>query len=180
MNKNQNLYIGNSMVAKLCNDTDVNKLCLGDNVVFHYMEKVPIPYYINIEYVKGNTWTDNGKKTINGVTYQVYRSDMHKDKDWTTAKITFYGIPNFKIAYGSYAETKYDYVILSELDATILSSLPSSGKYSSSGAQSAAYPNLVATYNNDGGVHHIYVYYRKDVSGSKDDDCGAFGVEVLQ
>lgn len=179
MNKNQNLYIGNNMVAKLCDDTAINKLCLGDNVVFHYMEKVPIQQYINIEFVRGNAWTSNGTKTINGVTYQVYKSNMHEHNDWTTAKITFLGLPEFQIAYGSYAEGNYDYVVLSELDAAILSSLPNSGKYSSKGSQNASYPNLVATYNNDGGEHHIYVYYRKDSTQSSNDDCGAFGVEVL-
>ncbi len=92
--------------------------------------------------------------------------------------ITIKGYENFTLYVRSYAESKYDYVVVSNLDC-ILNSETTSGtnvKMTTSGNQQSntaitAYTKVEFT-NIDGGEHTIQVMYRKDSSQNHNDDRG--------
>jgi hypothetical protein len=111
----------------------------------------------------------------------VYQSFSNKGVNDTEARcyIDFSGYETFKVYIRSYAETKYDYVVISNLDAE-LSNNPTS---TSTGVKSHTSNNqkggtsisdytLVEYTGLDGGEHRITVVYRKDSSGDNNDDRG--------
>ena len=90
------------------------------------------------------------------------------------------GLTSFKLYIRSYAESNYDYVMVSQLDQTINNNT----SYSStslvkahtrgnqqSGTALSSY-TLVEFTGIDGGNHRITVVYRKDGSGNSSDDRG--------
>ena len=85
------------------------------------------------------------------------------------------GYDTFTIYVRSYAESSYDYVEVSNLDADITSSM-SSIKATTKGKQqsgTALSSYTAVTYTNiGGGQHRIMVTYRKDVSVNSGDDKG--------
>lgn len=111
----------------------------------------------------------------------VYQSFSNKGEDDTEARchIDFVGYETFKVYIRSYAESKYDYVVISNLDAE-LSNNPAS---TSTGVKSHTSNNqksgtsisdytLVEYTGLDGGEHRITVVYRKDSSSANGDDRG--------
>lgn len=129
---------------------------------------------ITITNIKGS-WGESSK-TVSG--YQVYESKGSYliDSGYDLAKVTFFGHPNFTFLYGSYAESSYDYMLVSPLDYSSAQnwtgSSYSGGLLSTSGKQSSSAPNLSYTFTNDGGEHFFYILYRKDGSVNKGDDRG--------
>lgn len=111
----------------------------------------------------------------------VYQSFSNKGKDNTEARcyIDFVGYETFKVYIRSYAEGKYDYVVISNLDAE-LSKNPSSTstgvKANTSGNQNSGTSisdyTLVEYTGLDGGEHRITVVYMKDNSSASGDDRG--------
>ena len=93
-------------------------------------------------------------------------------------KITISGYDAFKLYIRSYAESTYDYVMVSQLDKDITYNSSGSDliKATTSGKQNPSTSiggyTLVEFTNIDGGEHVINVIYRKDSSTSKGDDRG--------
>ena len=94
--------------------------------------------------------------------------------------ITITGYSEFSLYIRSYAESNYDYVMVSQLDKTITHSSTYSDAtlvkaYTRGNQQSGtAISNytLVKYENIDGGEHTITVVYRKDSSTDSNDDKG--------
>ena len=100
----------------------------------------------------------------------VYESFSNKNVNNTAAicTITIDGYENFKLYVRSYAQSYYDYVVVSNLDCT-LSNGTTSGtnvKFTSSGNQQSGTAignyTLVEYSGIDKGLHTIQVMYRKD------------------
>ena len=110
----------------------------------------------------------------------VYESFSNKGVNYGTSIMRIYinGLTEFKFYVRSYAESTYDYVIVSNLDCN-LSSGTTSGtnfKMSTSGKQNSGTTiesyQLVEFTNIDGGEHFITVMYRKDSSANNGTDQG--------
>lgn len=112
----------------------------------------------------------------------VYESFSNKGKDNETAimYIDIVGYETFKFYIRSYAESNYDYVMVSQLDQTITGSTSYSdtslvkahtrGKQNGSTAISGY--TLVEFIGIDSGEHRITVVYRKDSSSASGTDQG--------
>ena len=138
------------------------------------MGQVPITANVTIENVKGS-WGESSK-TVSG--YRVYESkgSYNVNYGYDLAKRTFSGYPQFTFLYGSYAESSYDFVVISKLDdasaANWTYSSYSNSLLTTSGKQSSSAPNLSYTFTNDGGEHFFYILYRKDGSVNSGADRG--------
>ena len=92
--------------------------------------------------------------------------------------ITIDGYSNFKLYIRSYAESNYDYVMVSQLDQDLTSGSTGSTymKESTSGKQNSSTAitgyTLVEFTGIDEGEHVITIAYRKDSSVNNDDDRG--------
>lgn len=112
----------------------------------------------------------------------VYQSFSNKGKDVTAAicYIDIFGYESFRMYIRSYAESNYDYVMVSQLDknitndtsATDTSLVKSHTKGNQSSDKSISGYTLVEFTNIDSGEHRITVVYRKDSSTSSNDDRG--------
>lgn len=138
------------------------------------MGQVSITANVTIENVKGS-WGESSK-TVSG--YQVYESkgSYNVSSGYDLAKVTFSGYPEFTFLYGSYAESSYDFVVISPLDyvnaQNWTNSSYSGSLLSTSGKQSSSAPNLSHTFTNDGSEHFFYILYRKDGSVNSGADRG--------
>ena len=113
----------------------------------------------------------------------VYQSFSNKGKDNTSAicYVDIEGYETFRLYVRSYAESTYDYVMVSQLDEDIDSSTTSSSsvvKAHTSGVQNSqtglSYYTLVEYTGIDEGAHRITIVYRKDNLQSSNDDRGYF------
>jgi hypothetical protein len=112
----------------------------------------------------------------------VYQSHSNKGVPNSAAVmyIDITGYENFKLYIRSYAESNYDYVMVSQLDQTITSGTSYSNttlvKAHTRGSQSSGTTisnyKLVEFTGIDGGDHRITVLYRKDSSSNSGDDRG--------
>ena len=110
----------------------------------------------------------------------VYQSFSNKGVNNSAALmyIDIFGYTSFKFYVRSYAESKYDYVVVSNLDSTLTSGttggtavkLTTSGKQNS-GTGIDSY-QLVEFTGIDSGKYRITVMYRKDSSSNSGDDRG--------
>lgn len=112
----------------------------------------------------------------------VYRStsNYHVDNGVSTMYIDISGYSEFTLYIRSYAESNYDYVMVSQLDQTITGSTLYSNttlvKAHTRGNQKSG-PTIsdytIVKYTNiDGGSHRITILYRKDGSTYSGDDRG--------
>lgn len=93
--------------------------------------------------------------------------------------IDIIGYSAFQLYIRSYAESNYDYVMVSQLDQTIDNNTSYSNttlvkahtRTSNSGTAIDNY-NLVKFAEINGGAHRITVVYRKDSGGNQNDDRG--------
>jgi hypothetical protein len=133
---------------------------------------------LNSQWEKTTAVTNPDSSLYDGV----YRSSSNYNVHNTAAimYIDISGLTSFKLYIRSYAESSYDYVMVSQLDQTINNST----SYSStslvkahtrgnqqSGTTLSSY-TLVEFTGIDGGSHRITVVYRKDGSANSDDDRG--------
>lgn len=129
---------------------------------------------ITIENVEGS-WEESSK-IISGYIVYESKGSYHVNNGYDLAKVTFSGYPNFTFLYGSYAESSYDYMLVSPLDYSSAQNWNSSifGGYllSTSDKQSSSAPNLSYTFTNDGGEHFFYILYKKDGSVNSNADRG--------
>ena len=94
--------------------------------------------------------------------------------------IDIFGYQSFKIYIRSYAESNYDYVMVSQLDQTIDGNTTYSNttlvkahtKGNPQSGTAISNYTLVEFTNIDKGEHTITIVYRKDSSGDVDDDRG--------
>ena len=100
------------------------------------------------------------------------------DSNYTKAIIRFRNMPNFTCYIRSYAESRWDYVVISKLDTTLDSS-PDANDTSvqahtsgnqQSGTSLSNYTKVV--YDNDGGEHFVEIAYLKDFSDEYGNDEG--------
>ena len=112
----------------------------------------------------------------------VYRSSSNYNVHNTAAimYIDISGLTSFKLYIRSYAESSYDYVMVSQLDQTINNSTSYSNTSlvkshtrgnQQSGTALSSY-TLVEFTGIDGGSHRITIVYRKDSSANSGDDRG--------
>lgn len=110
------------------------------------------------------------KNTYDGV----YRSLNYNIHSSTAAmRIDFRGYPEFTVYIRSYAESSYDYIVASTLDAPEISLsyyTDRTRNIQKSGTVIASYTEV--KYPNDGGEHHIYLFYRKNATTHKNLDRG--------
>lgn len=116
-------------------------------------------------------------------TYEgVYESYSNKGVDYSAAimYIDIVGFENFEFYIRSYAESSYDYVVVSQLDQTLNSGTSYSNttlvkahtRDKQNGGTAIGNYQLVEFTNIDGGEHRISVMYRKDSSASSNNDQG--------
>ena len=131
---------------------------------------------LNDQWQESTTIANPDSATYDGV----YESFSNKGEDNTAAimYIDIVGYETFKFYVRSYAESSHDYVVVSNLDATLTNSTTSGTavKLTTSGKQTSgtAISNyqLVEFTGIDGGEHRISVMYRKDSSTASGDDRG--------
>ena len=118
----------------------------------------------------------------------VYESFLNRGKN-NSADLMYIdidGLTEFSFYVRSYAETSYDFVVVSNLDCSLTSGTTSGTnvKLSTSGKQNSGTSisdyMLVEFSNIDGGAHRITVMYRKDVSQSNNDDRGYVLIPKLE
>lgn len=138
---------------------------------------VPTGYTIDLN----SQWQKSTVVNPDSTLYDgVYESFSNKDSANTAAimYIDIVGYDDFKFYVRSYAESSYDFVVVSNLDCTLSNNTTSGSnvKMTTSGKQNNgtaidAY-QLVEFTGIDGGEHRISVMYRKDSGGNSYDDRG--------
>ncbi|MBR5240461.1 MAG: hypothetical protein IKW05_00845 [Muribaculaceae bacterium] len=106
-------------------------------------------------------------------------SNYHVHGQAAVMYITISGYTNFKFYIRSNGESNYDYIMVSQLDASINNSTSYSStsvkahtRSNSTSGTSISYYTLVSFTNIDGGEHTITVLYRKDSSDNSGTDRG--------
>ena len=123
------------------------------------------------------TSTSHGNISDTG-NYDFYESFSNKGVDGGTAKmfITINGYTSFTFKVRNNSESDWDYVVVNNLDNTT----SEGGYYSNQGKSSSTTWYNVTFDNIDGGEHIITVIYRKDPSGSYNDDRGYVAIPKNQ
>lgn len=129
--------------------------------------------------VKGEWFRQDIEST--GAT-ALYRSNTcGKPKSLCVAKLLFTGIPSLTIRIKSYAESSYDYTIISQINSTkIPTSYNSGSQYvldHTSGRQNTWRSITLTTPSTSlKDICWVYIVYTKDASVDSDDDCGWFEI----
>lgn len=123
-------------------------------------------------------WITDTESTgkVEGYTY-LMSDNKGKSSTWAAAKISWSGLTSVTFYYRSYAESSYDYMVLSTLDFAGWSTQPSSGSsgvYVHTNNKQTTTFNTV-TYECSTDPHHIWIAYRKDGSVDREADRGYFG-----
>lgn len=140
---------------------------------------------IRINLVYRGSWVDSGTE-VDG--HKVYKSDgsYHVSSGYDIAKVTFSGRSEFSLAIRSYAESTYDYVLVSTLNNDFLANASVSTmrtaynnttytKAYTRGKQSATtYETVTFTDLDPTQEYYFYVIYQKDSSTDSNDDRGYF------
>ena len=136
-------------------------------------------YTINLNSQWRQSSVTNPDSTLYDGVYESY-SNKGTHNSGASMYITINGYSNFKLYIRSYAESSYDYVMVSQLDKTLTysssysdTSLVKSHTCGSqnSGTSIGSY-KLVEFTGIDGGEHTIQIIYRKDSSSNVGNDCG--------
>ncbi len=117
-------------------------------------------------------------------------SSFNVNSGWDTAKIIFTGYSSFTVHVRSYAESNYDYILVSTLDNDTLANctttqsmrnLYSNSTYTKAttrGSQSATTYTTVTFDNIDPAtIHYFYIIYQKDSSTNSNSDKGYFYID---
>lgn len=129
------------------------------------------------------TKPDSGSYTFTLNSNNYYESNNKgKANSYALCKVTFILAQTGTVTFHciNYAESNYDFGILSEVDKTLSSSNSadsSNVKKSFKGASSSSVQNVVYS-NVSAGEHFIYVKFRKDSSGNSNNDSLQFQVEI--
>jgi hypothetical protein len=131
---------------------------------------------LNNQWQLSSTISNPNSSLYDGV-YQSY-SNKGKHNSDALMYIDISGYTSFKFYVRSYAESNYDFVVVSNLDCTLTYSTTSGTnvKLTTKGKQNSGTAignyQLVEFTGIDGGEHRITVMYRKDSSASSGDDRG--------
>ena len=135
-------------------------------------------YTVNLN----SQWQTSSKSNPDSTMYDIYESYSNKGTGNSGASmyINIDGYSTFKFYIRSYAESNYDYVMVSQLDKTLTYSSSYSDttlvKAHTRGNQKSGTTindyTLVEFTNIDGGSHRIQIIYRKDGSANSGDDRG--------
>ena len=126
-------------------------------------------------------WRSSSKTNPDSTIFDIYESYSNYNVNSGVAYmyITISGLEKFEFYIRSYAESSYDYVMVSDLDATITGSTSTTStlvkSHTSANQQSGTalsnYTKVKFT-NIDKKKHVITILYRKDSSVNSDDDRG--------
>ena len=141
---------------------------------------VDVSYTLNLnnQWQKSSTISNPNSSIYDGV-YESY-SNKGTNNSGASMYIDINGCTNFKLYIRSYAESSFDYVMVSQLDKTLTYSSSYSNttlvKAHTRGNQKSGTTindyTLVEFTNIDGGSHRIQIIYRKDSSSHSGDDRG--------
>lgn len=143
-----------------------------------------LPYYVKFE---PKTENDFVLSTIRYAptgytTYMSGPSSYNKGNGYSLAKVTFYGYELFDFYYTSYAESNYDYLLISKLGEDWSNKTASLDYNDSSvylhtrGKQSTTFTQGWFTGLDPKTEYSFWIMYRKDSSVNRDDDRGYFGI----
>jgi hypothetical protein len=144
-----------------------------------FVENVSRAYTLNLN----NNWRkstsiSNPNSSLYDGVYESY-SNFNVNSTGATMYIDIAGYETFKLYVRSYAESNYDYVMVSQLDETITNNTSYNAnqvKTHTRGAQSSgtdiSYYKLVEFTGIDKGKHRITIVYRKDISSHSGEDRG--------
>ena len=141
---------------------------------------------LNGQWQKSNTISNPDSILYEGV-YESF-SNKGVNNSGAIMYIDIEGYTNFKLYIRSYAESSYDYVMVSQLDQTITYSTSYSNttliKANTRGNQKSGTTindyTLVEFTNIDGGSHRISIIYRKDSSTHSNNDRGYVLIPLVQ
>lgn len=136
-----------------------------------------------IEFNLNGQWVESTKK-LDGYDVFESHSNYHKDNYFASIQVKWFGYPDFSLYINSYGENSFDYTVAWKMDKDAPTSLPdlnSSGvvghTYQKSANPTSINSYTLVKYPNDGGEHFAWITYRKDFSGSYDDDRGRVAVK---
>lgn len=115
-------------------------------------------------------------------TYMSGPSSYNVDNGYSLAKITFYGYEVFQFYYTSYAESSYDYLMISKLGED-WSNKTNTLEYNDSSVYLHTRGNQSTTFTQGKFIdldptveYSFWIMYRKDSSVNSNDDRGYFGI----
>lgn len=131
--------------------------------------------------VKNVSYSDSSWMDYNDGSYTWKKSPTTADSATSSCLVTFTTTKEnqvVKFVIKSFSEPRYDYIFLSEIDASSAPSRPTSNGWyravSGNGVELSVI-DIIAT----AGTHTVYVCYGKDVSGDYNGDYGLFRIESM-
>lgn len=108
-----------------------------------------------------------------------YRSlNKYEPNSVAAMRIDFSGYPVFNIYIQSWAQADKDYIVATTLDAPEPSETYTMASTSGNQIEYVDFSNYTkVSYPNDGGSHHIYVFYKKNGNQNWGDDWGYVLIE---
>lgn len=131
--------------------------------------------------VKNVSYSDSSWTDYNDGSYTWKKSPTTANNSTSWCLVTFtttQANQAVKFVIKSFSETRYDYIFLSEIDASVVPPKPdykgASRAVSGNGVE-LSITDVVAT----AGTHTVYICYGKDVSGDYNGDYGLFRIESM-
>lgn len=118
-------------------------------------------------------------------TYMSGPSSYNKNNGYSLAKVTFHGYELFDFYYTSYAESNYDYLMISKLGqdwsnkTASLSYVDSSVYLYTKGMQTTTFKKGSFDNLDANTEYSFWIMYRKDGSANSNDDRGYFGIQLV-
>lgn len=133
--------------------------------------------------------TQSRHSDMTTTTYYMSDSNYNVNNGVSWMKISWNGLTELPILYGSYAESNCDYMQVWQMDREI-TDFSNKSTYSNTSTsitstypllttynkQNSSAPNLSYTFTCDNGEHFVWVSYRKDVSVNSGEDRGYIGI----
>lgn len=161
-------------------------MCLKWGTEIVWEKEVP-KQYIRFEPKTANDFVlSTVRYAPNGyTTYMSGPSSYNKNNGYSLAKVTFFGYEIFDFYYTSYAESNYDYLMISKLGQD-WTNKTSSLAYSDSSVYLHTRGYQTTTFkkgqfdNLDANTEYsFWIMYRKDSSANSNDDRGYFGIQLV-
>lgn len=142
--------------------------------------------YVDVNLTYHGSFVDSSN-TVGG--YKVFQSNAsyNVNNAWDTAKITFSGFDTFTLYIRSYAESSYDYILVSTLNNDYLASRATTSAmrsvysnteytkaYTRSKQSATNYEEVVFDNLDPNQEYYFYIIYQKDSSTNSNDDRGYF------
>jgi hypothetical protein len=149
------------------------------DIIFDIKKDLTGSYTVNLGGWEKTTAVPNPDSTLYDGVYRS-SSNYNVSSGVATMTITLTNLSSFTMYIRSYAESSYDYVMVSQLDQTIDNNTSYSNSTlikahtrgnQKSGTSISNYTKVSFT-GIDKGQHRITIVYRKDISGNSNDDRG--------